>query len=169
MAMHTKVSGVWKEITGAHVKVAGSWKEITEGWVRVSGVWKQFYNASYLLDPGTLNFSHTVVGSTATNGIQIDTDRNIYEIAGSHIDRSDWLAAGGAASDYEVEFHFNSGTRDGGDSEDTYLALTSDRSVWIATETIETDTAQVRVRIRHATNTSDSIEFLVNLSATEDL
>lgn len=44
MSMHTRISGIWKEITDPQVRISSIWKLIEEGWVRVSGVWKQFFS-----------------------------------------------------------------------------------------------------------------------------
>lgn len=46
MTMHTRVSGVWKEIQEAAYRTGGVWKSITGGWVRVTGVWKQFFDGN---------------------------------------------------------------------------------------------------------------------------
>ena len=111
MTMHERVSGTWKEITGAHVNVSGTWKEITEGYERVGGVWKQFFSSSVLLNPGSQNYSHVNPGALATSGVRIATDRDVDERqASNYLDRDDWLEATGTASDYEVRATVNSGS-----------------------------------------------------------
>jgi len=45
MAIYTKVSGAWKEVTQPSVKVSGAWKNCSEVHVKVSGVWKKVWEA----------------------------------------------------------------------------------------------------------------------------
>lgn len=41
--IHTKVSGVWKQVNGVWVKVSGAWKTVDAAWIKVSGSWKPIY------------------------------------------------------------------------------------------------------------------------------
>lgn len=71
MSVHTKVSGIWKEVTELHVKVSDVWKGITEGWVNISGVWKQFFSSGRL--PENLiafSISATVTGWSKMDGVE---------------------------------------------------------------------------------------------------
>lgn len=78
MTIHSKVSGTWKEITGAHVNVSSTWKEITEGWEKVSGTWKQFYATLIATLANLSNLSNNGSG-TVNAKIKFTNGGNIYE------------------------------------------------------------------------------------------
>ena len=42
MTGHVKVSGVWKEVSGASVKVGSTWKSVEQGFTKIGGVWKEW-------------------------------------------------------------------------------------------------------------------------------
>lgn len=125
-------------------------------------------DSSFLTNPGTQNYaSLTTTPLNSDSGVRIDTDRSVYELdQGSPTDRGDWLLAGGTASDYEVRFVQDSGTAVTG-TLNTFLALSSDREVTLEGSGVGTINAALTVTIRHATNTSDSIDFTVNLQSEE--
>lgn len=168
MTAHIKVSGVWKEITGAHYKSGGAWKEITEGWVNVSGVWKQFYNSSFLFDPGNQSYNNITGASTdARSGFRININGDVEEIdfPFSYTDRDDWFVSGADYTDYEIFVTELSGTVSFG-TVDSWLDMSSGSRTWYCdapTEAIKTCT--VEVTIRHKTTTSDSITFEVSMYA----
>lgn len=170
MTSHINVSGTWKEVTEKHVNVSGTWKEITNGYVNVSGTWKEFFSSSFLdpdLDGTTETYSHTGTGGAGGDcRIQVDTDGDIYQKGGLDTKQDDWLLSGGTASEYEVKADVVSGTVDVGDSTGTFLALTTDRQWGVQESALTTDTLELTITIRHATNTSDSISFTAELSAT---
>lgn len=64
-----KVSGNWKQITGAWVKVSGTWREITSTYVKRNGVWREITSTTEVIDKtpnvtNALNFN----GSMANFG-----------------------------------------------------------------------------------------------------
>lgn len=127
-------------------------------------------NISKLLSVSTQAYANITFGGTARSGIRVDTDGYLYEIdtGPTYTQRDQWLHASGTASDYEVIFTLNAGTLDGGVTAGTPHTISVDRDVYIETETVETDTANLTVQIRKITNTSDSTSFTNTLSAQED-
>lgn len=119
-----------------------------------------------LVNPGTQTYSSFVFNGTATSGIRIATDGKVYELTGAGASEAAIWLRSGTASVYEVRYTVVSGTIDSGTT-GVYLAISTDRDVSIQTEFEETDTAQLTVHIRHATNTSNAIQFTANLSAQQ--
>jgi hypothetical protein len=122
---------------------------------------------TYLIDPGTQNYSHTVPGGTAQSGVRIATDRDVDEKqAAVYTDRADWLDAGGTASNYEVRVSHNSGDAldAGSDSTGVYLALSSNRE-WYLDALGGVKSCNLTVDIRQTADTSDAISFTVTLAA----
>lgn len=140
------------------------------------GTTREVFNASDLntdLDGTTYNFSTTGTNpASAQSGVRIANDKNVYELAIGNVEidtGDDWLDAAATAGDYEVKAVVNSGTLDGtSDATGSFLSLSSDRNWSISDATIGgTETASLTITIRHATDTSDSIEFDVNLEASK--
>lgn len=135
MTAHTRVSGVWKEITGMHTKVSGAWKEITEGWVNVSGTWKQFFSsAGPFVDSHTATSNGVIVKGfgSARASFEVNSDGTLSSDFGTSLtpaydDGVEWLPVG-TPSDWHVRVTATGDTGDmTGLSLSTWYACTAQR------------------------------------------
>ena len=74
MSLHTKVSGVWKEITTGNifVKDSGVWKDVANIFVNVSGTW-----TSMIFTPGNVTYT-----SSGTFAVPLGTNNLLIECWG---------------------------------------------------------------------------------------
>jgi hypothetical protein len=116
---------------------------------------------SFLIDPGSQNYSSIIPSGNSICGIRIATDRDVDERdSGGYTDRADWLDAVGTPADYEVRVTVDSGSLDAGsDTTGSYIALSSSRE-WY---TDDIQSADLTISIRRATYTADEISFTCQL------
>lgn len=173
--MHVKDGGTWRQVDEVHVKVSGTWQEVQEGWVRVSGVWQQFYLSSLLnqaVDGESYDLSDSQVGIEVYTYFFVDNDRNLkssYNSGGSSPSTlAAWLDGAGDPADYEVRVTVDSGANPAGSAIGSWLSCGTDRS-WYreSRDGLGAFPTILDVTIRHATDTSDSINFTVTLFPVE--
>jgi hypothetical protein len=86
MSLHTKVSGVWKEITTGNifVKDSGVWKDVANIFVNVSGTW-----TSMIFTPGNVTYT-----SSGTFAVPLGTNNLLIECwGGGGSGGSGWFGA----------------------------------------------------------------------------
>ena len=81
MTMHTKVSGVWKQINGVYVKVSGTWKTVNKVSVKVGEVWKDIFVGGAPSIPEGLIVPYN--GTTAPDGWSLFTSANGKYLVGA--------------------------------------------------------------------------------------
>ena len=146
MSVHTKVSGVWKEITGIWVKISGTWKEITGGHVNISSTWKEFYAKGGLpetliaLFSATPDSPWTVLNGTAASPDLCDVymrggDSEGEAEAGSntHTHTSESFSTGNSTTSNYISYNYNCkpvhthtmnhGHTDGDNNEPSYYTM----------------------------------------------
>ena len=146
MALHVRVSGVWRRVSEAYVRVAGVWRE-SQAHRRVSGVWEAIHGVA-TLSGGTFN-------RVATNGIRVNSDGTVDEGQNpTYVNQisaaTDWLIPNTVQGqgDYEVRCTLNSGGPLNGSAVGSWLALSTSRNWYVSlvTATVQADmTIEIRL------------------------
>lgn len=130
MTMHIRVGGNWVE-ADPRIRVGGSWREVSDIWVRRAGVWEKAYQRLALALTNQSIFAGGA--SSASAGIRIDSDGNVYQVVNGSSTQlaaaTNWVRPNSEAGNYSARLVVLSGNSPGVGSAavNTYLALTSDR------------------------------------------
>lgn len=127
-------SGGNKDLTEIHIGTSGGNKQVTEGWIGTSGGNKQFYSSS-TSSPVSFDGGGAIsFGSGTQNaGITFSSSGNITFTSTSSGSSSGYTwytpVTTGIGNLYEIQFVLDSGDTPSGSPMNTWLSLSSNRSV----------------------------------------
>src|SRR6478735_5261539 len=143
MSMTVKFGGAWRVVNSLYVKTGGVWKVVTNGNVKSGGAWYQFFSAvatAILFPPPNSRDIDNLQSFTGirTVSLTVNTDGTM---SGTNYTGGNWIAPTGigAGTGYYVRFRSTAGGNKSGSALNTWLPLTSTRTVNIS----NTNVAQI--------------------------
>lgn len=164
MPIHTRVSGVWQQVTEIHARVSGTWREVKEGWVKDGGTWRQFFSSLFVDSHTIVDAGIILKGSgSAEARFSVDSDGGLSSSSGvvspAYDDSAEWLP-NGTPGDWHVRVTATGDTPDmGGLSLNTWYACTSDRTWTVGVSGGSADSATVTLTVEFSNDAGSSVAY----------